>query len=303
MMKNKAIQSVLAIILVIPILFSFTSTSSVEAASTKTAYVEVNSGVLNVRSSASTKSKIVGALKNKTKVTVYSVTNGWAKIKFKNKNSYVSNQYLRYTAPSTKAKVTKKTYNSKSFLPYPQISGLKSTTAQKKINTVLSKHIQGSYKGYLALNKGIQECKKDSMYQEYPYMCNYTYQTSYNVKYNSNEKLSILIFDYMYTGGAHGLGQVTAYNFNLNTGNEYTISHILTTYAKYTQVTKYAKNYMIKHADIFFADDITLDDFKVNKNSQFYFTSNGIYLIFQEYEVAPYAAGNPIIKIPSYVYR
>ena len=46
MIKRKVIQSVLAIILVIPILFSFTSTSSVEAASTKTAYVEVNSGVL-----------------------------------------------------------------------------------------------------------------------------------------------------------------------------------------------------------------------------------------------------------------
>ena len=303
MIKRKVIQSVLAIILVIPILFSFTSTSSVEAASTKTAYVEVNSGVLNVRSSASTKSKIVGTLKNKTKVTVYSVTNGWAKIKFKNKNSYVSNQYLRYTAPSTKAKITKKTYKSKSFLPYPQVSGLKSTTAQKKINTVLSKHIQGSYKGYLELNKDMQECKKDSMYQEYPYICDYTYQTSYHVKYNSNEKLSILVFDYMYTGGAHGLGQVTAYNFNLNTGNEYTISQILTTYAKYTQVTKYAKNYMIKHPDIFFADDITLDDFRVNKNSQFYFTNNGIYLIFQEYEVAPYSSGNPIIKIPSSVYK
>ncbi|RFU61290.1 DUF3298 domain-containing protein [Peribacillus glennii] len=30
----------------------------------------------------------------------------------------------------------------------------------------------------------------------------------------------------------------------------------------------------------------------VNKNSQFHFTNGGIYLVFQEYEVSYYAAGN-----------
>ena len=149
MIKRKVIQSVLAIILVIPILFSFTSTSSVEAASTKTAYVEVNSGVLNVRSSASTKSKIVGTLKNKTKVTVYSVTNGWAKIKFKNKNSYVSNQYLRYTIlPVNKSQSHEKNVQKQKLFTVPSsFWRLKSTTARKKLTlfflSIFRVHIEG----------------------------------------------------------------------------------------------------------------------------------------------------------------
>ncbi|WP_158555956.1 RsiV family protein [Peribacillus glennii] len=44
-------------------------------------------------------------------------------------------------------------------------------------------------------------------------------------------------------------------------------------------------------------------DVPVNKNSQFHFTNGGIYLVFQEYEVSYYAAGNPVVKIPSSVYR
>lgn len=206
-------------------------------------------------------------------------------------------------ASSTKAKVTTKTYKEKKFLKYPQASGLKSTSSQKKINTVLSKHIQGSYKEYLNLIKEMKECKKEPDYDKSSYICEYSYETSYEVEYNNNGKLSILLFDYMYTGGAHGLTIVTTYNFNLKTGKPYTMNNILTSNAKYTKVTKYAKNYMLKHPDIFFTDDFMLDDFKVNKNSQFYFTSNGIYLIFQQYEVAPYSSGHPTIKIPNFVYK
>jgi hypothetical protein len=107
----------------------------------------------------------------------------------------------------------------------------------------------------------------------------------------------------MYSGGAHGLGFVTTYKFNLQTGKQYKLSEILTSESKFTKVTKYAKKYMINHPDIFFADDVTLNDFKVANTHPFYFTKNGFYLIFQEYEVAPYAAGNPIIKVPSSVYK
>lgn len=206
-------------------------------------------------------------------------------------------------ASSTKAKVTVKKYQNKSDLKYPQVSGLKSTTAQKKINNVLTQHIKKSYKNYLTNIKDMKACKKDSQYSEYPYICEYTYQTSYNVKYNNNGKLSILVSDYMYTGGAHGSSVATTYNFDLKTGSQHKMSNILTSNTKYTKVTNYAIEYMINHPDIFFADDITLNDFKINKNSQFYFTTNGIYLIFQEYEVAPYSSGNPIIKVPSSVYN
>jgi len=208
-----------------------------------------------------------------------------------------------HAASSTKAKVVTKTYKEKKFLKYPQVSGVQSTAAQKKINTVLYKHIQGSYKRYLQLKKDMEDYKKEANCKEYPSSCAYDYSTSYKVKYNSKGKLSMIVLDRMYSGGAHGLGNVTTYNFNLKTGNQFKLNNILTTQSKFTKVTKYTKKYMANHPTIFFSDDDMLHDFKVTNANSFYFTDNGFYLIFQEYEVAPYAAGNPIIKVPRSVYK
>ncbi len=48
-----------------------------------------------------------------------------------------------------------------------------------------------------------------------------------------------------------------------------------------------------------FFDEEMLKDFAVNEQTQFYFTESGIDLIFQQYDVAAYAAGHPTISIPS----
>ncbi|WP_409304702.1 SH3 domain-containing protein [Peribacillus sp. SCS-155] len=67
------------------------------SAEVKTAFVDVSSGRLSVRSGAGNKYKIVGSLKNNAKVTVYSQTkNGWSEIIYNNKKAYISNQYLRF---------------------------------------------------------------------------------------------------------------------------------------------------------------------------------------------------------------
>ena len=205
--------------------------------------------------------------------------------------------------PLRRPNVTTKTYKDQNFLKYPQVFGLNSTVAQKKINDILTKHIQGSYKGYLTLKKSMEEYKKEADCKKMPFTCQYSYHTSYKVKYNQNGKVSILLYDYTYSGGAHGLTYITAYNFTLQTGKPYNLRNILTSKTKFLKVTKYAKGYMIKHPAIFFMDDYTLKNFKVNNSTQFYFTDQGIYLIFQEYEVAPYAAGNPIIQVPRAIYK
>lgn len=135
MIKNKVIKSLIAIILVIPIIFSFTFTSNVQAATKKVAYVSISSGsVLNVRSGASKTKKIVGTLKNKSKVTVYSVTkNGWAKINFNNKKRYVSNEYLRYNKKMSKQTAKKITDR------VIKIQGsLTKTYTKKQIHSILS---------------------------------------------------------------------------------------------------------------------------------------------------------------------
>jgi uncharacterized protein YgiM (DUF1202 family) len=61
---------------------------------TTTKYVNVNSGSLNLRNSATTSADIVTTIKKGTAVTVYSEENGWAKIKANEKEGYVSSKYL-----------------------------------------------------------------------------------------------------------------------------------------------------------------------------------------------------------------
>ncbi|MFJ7640013.1 SH3 domain-containing protein, partial [Peribacillus sp. NPDC097225] len=68
---------------------------------TTTKYVNVSSGTLNMRKSGSASAAIVTELTKGTKVTVYSESNGWAKIKANNKEGYVNTKYLSTTKPTS----------------------------------------------------------------------------------------------------------------------------------------------------------------------------------------------------------
>jgi beta-N-acetylglucosaminidase/uncharacterized protein YgiM (DUF1202 family) len=70
-------------------------------AKTTTKYVNVSSGSLNLRKSASTSADIVTTIKQGTAVTVYSEENGWAKIIVSGKEGYVSSKYITSTKPET----------------------------------------------------------------------------------------------------------------------------------------------------------------------------------------------------------
>ena len=76
-----------------------TPTPGAEATPTAPAarQAEVNcNGVLNVRQSASTGSRILGTLRPGDRVTVVSESNGWAQIEYGSGTAYVSAQYIRY---------------------------------------------------------------------------------------------------------------------------------------------------------------------------------------------------------------
>ncbi len=71
---------------------------------TTTKYVNVSSGSLNMRKSGSARAAIVASLKKGTAVTVYSESNGWAKVKANGKDGYVSTKYLSASKPGTTTK-------------------------------------------------------------------------------------------------------------------------------------------------------------------------------------------------------
>lgn len=85
-------------------------TGHINALAATTKYVEVPKGIdLNVRKSASSKSKKIGTLKNNTKIIVISIKGSWAKINFKGSTAYVSTAYLT----TTKSKIVAVSSTSK----------------------------------------------------------------------------------------------------------------------------------------------------------------------------------------------
>ncbi|OLG05226.1 hypothetical protein B4125_3298 [Bacillus paralicheniformis] len=80
------------------------------------------------------------------------------------------------------------------------------------------------------------------------------------------------------------------------------LSDILNTKSKMDKTKTYIYDYIQKHSDIFFPD-VKKKDIVLGKNTAFYYTKDGIAIVFQQYDVAPYAAGNPVVAVPKTVYQ
>ncbi|MCO7125440.1 DUF4163 domain-containing protein [Sporolactobacillus shoreicorticis] len=198
---------------------------------------------------------------------------------------------------SENVRFTRHYYNGERLLLYPQVYGI-SKKAADKINAVLEKAAQSSYKTAYNLKKAEQICKKKNK------KCNYSYNTSFRFMYHKNGKLSLLYNDYLYTGGPGGALYVTAFNFDLSTGKQYEIKDIIKT--SYKKVQKYAFDYMRTHEP--YSHYVTqLSDVPVNKDTQFMFYDDSIFLVFQDDVIKPYPEGapdgDPFIKIPKSVYE
>ena len=287
--------------LILLISLSFT-THTVQAASTSTATVIVEK--LEIRNGAGSNYQVIGHLKKGDKVTIFSKTkSGWSEVKFNKKKAFVATKSLKFETPKTVvAKIGKVTTQADSELIYPQISGLSIKTVQEKINNTLRNHIKNSIKNKKAMLVDLEQWKKEDDGTYYEFEFAWEYKTAYEVAYNKNNTLSIIMYDYQYTGGAHGHSGAETYNFNLNTGNRILIHDVLKNRNTYLKVQKHAYNTMINSNNPFFYVQ-SLDEVQIDRNTQFVFADGGIKLVFQEYEVAPYAAGSPKVNIPYTIYE
>ncbi|PLT28546.1 C40 family peptidase [Peribacillus deserti] len=115
-------KKIIAFLSLVLMISSVTPLATEAAASTTTKYVNVSSGTLNVRKSATINSSIVTKLSKNTSVSVYSTSNGWSKIKAGSKTGYVNAKYLaskKAAAPSPASYRTKAISVAKSELGTP----------------------------------------------------------------------------------------------------------------------------------------------------------------------------------------
>ena len=128
----------------------------------------------------------------------------------------------------------------------------------------------------------------------------YWYNLSYKIYANNEKILSFGLYDYQYTGGAHGLSSGTFYSYDLELGKQIEIKDLFEPkfdyityindriYREIDQETK--KNPESKYAYYDFSG--------IDESVKFYIEDNELVIFFDEYEIAAYAAGTPTFRIP-----
>lgn len=203
---------------------------------------------------------------------------------------------------SQSVEITKNKYQD--ILDYPQVINMSCKSAEEKINKTIETHIKASYDRYLELEEDEKEQRQsyeDQFGQPVPeeeeYMYNYNYSVSYEIKYNENNIVSILLYEHIYSGGAHGMTNVTSYNFNLKDGQQLYLEDIA---ANVGDIKQFVVNELKNRPEVFIE---SLDEIQINENRPFYFTPDGIVIKFFESEIGPYAAGMLEVEVPNEVYQ
>ncbi len=199
------------------------------------------------------------------------------------KENPISIKTVRDTAEDDYIKIT---------LQYPQLEGLENKDVQDQLNDVFKQAAQDSRNAGL---KNAEEMKKffEAGYTGSPNKCE-TY-FNYLVKYNQKGLLSIVLMDYQYTGGAHGLTIQSSATFDLATGKEYQLKDIFTEGTDYVKLVSREIKKAMEEQGI--ADSLLNPFEAISPEQDYYLTNDALVVYFQAYEYLPYAYGIPEFAI------
>ena len=126
----------------------------------------------------------------------------------------------------------------------------------------------------------------------------YQYEVYINneVTYDKNNIISIVMTKYEFTGGAHGMTYLDAYNYNLLTGDRLILKDMFKQGVNYEEiVNNFIMEEINNNPEIYLKGD---DAFKgISENQDFYIDEDGIVIYFGLYEIAPYYVGIPKFKL------
>ncbi|HLV13650.1 MAG TPA: DUF3298 and DUF4163 domain-containing protein [Xanthomarina sp.] len=113
------------------------------------------------------------------------------------------------------------------------------------------------------------------------------------VMYQSSDVISISITTYINTGGAHGSLNIRFLNFNAQTGAPLRNEDLFEDYLGFTDMAKtYFYEEIADKRELYFEPDT----FQLPENIGL--TEDGVILLFNTYEIAPYSTGITEIHIP-----
>jgi len=176
---------------------------------------------------------------------------------------------------------------------FPLVQDIKDKRVEEKINQTIQKDVL-NFKEMLQTysEEYLQGAKEEGWeirkYQAFAY---------YIVHYQNDNLLSLSVFYYSYTLGAHGHTLQRAYNFNLLNGEKILLSDILKEKKNYVDViNQEIKREINLKPQEYFSEWSVFQS--ISEEQPFYLIEDGIVVYFGLYEIAPYASGIKYFKIP-----
>lgn len=113
------------------------------------------------------------------------------------------------------------------------------------------------------------------------------------VVYQSPKIINIRIEYYMFTGGAHGYYGVKSLIFDAQTGKQLSNKDVFQ-YDEFTSYVeeKFRKKYGLTPKQSINAKGFMFEEDKFVLPENIFFTKNGVLLVYNVYEIAPYSEGN-----------
>ena len=112
------------------------------------------------------------------------------------------------------------------------------------------------------------------------------------VLFQSSEIISISITSYVDTGGAHGILNISVLNFNSITGNRISNKDLFTDFDGFKAI---AQTYFYQEIK---ENDVVFDQNKFELPTNIGYTDDGLVLLYNTYEIAPYSTGIIEFAIP-----
>lgn len=179
---------------------------------------------------------------------------------------------------------------------YPQVSGLTRSDAEIKINKTIGGKINDVISDFKKSNNDV----RDPLPGAGPSTLDITYSAQSNMTIPN--LLSVrLIESFFESGAAHPGHYIETLNFNTSTGAEITLDDVFSSSDYLQRLSTYTRAEMQKkigsNEDLY--PQITSGTTPNEENfASFLFSDTGLIIVFQEYQVASYAAGVQEVLVP-----
>jgi hypothetical protein len=182
----------------------------------------------------------------------------------------------------TSETLNKSNKNADITIKYPKISGL-----TNEVETAINATFKNQAEAFAAESQE-EASHRDGTIETHKY----DFEQVFAVTFNREGVLSVLVDQYGYTGGAHGGTVRSGHTFSLKDGKPVELKDLLKAAPNYKQQL----DKMLKDD----SKDITFPDTPggLTSDPNFYVSEGGISIFYQQYEIAPYAAG-----IPTFTYN